>query len=136
MNKLSILFQVIACTLTAFSFFLLIGAVARPSWVSSYGWKEGLFEQCVDKGAPLPIPFGGVAEEGCSRVRGAGYIKFVSYVMIIGILTDFFGAIITGLGLISTDPNKQCKYNRIAIFSHIVAGLYLNLKIFINLNYF
>ena len=91
-----------------------------------------MFEQCVDKGAPLPIPFGVAAVEGCSPVRGAGYIKFVSYLMIIGILTDFFGAIVTGLGLISTNSDQQCKYNRIAIFLLIVAGLYLNLKIFMN----
>ena len=105
--QLSILFQVIAYTLTVISFFLLIGAVSSSSWVSSDGWREGLFEQCVDKGAPLPIPFGGAAEEGCRRVRGAGYIRGMAALMIIGVFTDFFGALLTGLGLRSTDPNKK-----------------------------
>ena len=127
MYKISIFFQVIASILASVSFFLLIGAVSSANWVSSDGWKEGLFEQCVDKGAPLPLPFGLVAEEGCIPVRGAGYIKVVTSLMIIGILTDFFGAILTGLGLISTDPNKKRNYYRIAIYSLIVTGLYLNL---------
>ena len=122
-----IFFQVIAYTLTVISFFLLIGAVSSSSWVSSQGWREGLFEQCVDKGAPLPLPFGVAAEEGCSRVRGAGYIRGVGALLIIGVFTDFFGALLTGLGLRSTDPNKKYKYYRVAIYSLIVAGQYLTL---------
>ena len=113
----------------------MIGAVSSANWVKSYGWKEGLFEQCVDKGAALPIPFGVEAVEGCSHVRGAGYIKVVSALMIIGIFTDFFGAVLTGLGLISTDTNKKSKFFRAATYTLIVAGLYFNLKLFINFRY-
>ena len=113
----------------------MIGAVSSANWVNSYGWKEGLFEQCVDKGAALPIPFGVEAVEGCSHVRRAGYIKVVSALMIIGIFTDFFGAVLTGLGLISTDTNKKSKYFRAATYALIVAGLYFNLKLFINFGY-
>merc|ERR1712088_999867 len=118
--------KVIAYTLTAISFFLLIGATSSSSWVTNgTGWREGLFGQCVDKGSALPLPFGVAAEEGCSRVRGAGYIRGVAALMIIGIFTDFFGALLTGLGLRSTDPNKKYKYYRVAICSLIVAVLVL-----------
>jgi len=124
--------KVIAYTLTAISFFLLIGATSSSSWVTNgTGWREGLFEQCVDKGSALPLPFGVAAEEGCSRVRGAGYIRGVGALMIIGIFTDFFGALLTGLGLRSTDPNKKYKYYRVAIYSMIVAVLVLFLAVII-----
>ena len=113
---------------------MLIGAVSSSSWVSSQGWREGLFEQCVDKGAPLPLPFGVAAEEGCSRVRGAGYIRGVGALLIIGVFTDFFGALLTGLGLRSTDPNKKYKYYRVAIYSLIVAGQYLTLYNYVSHN--
>ena len=41
--------------------------------------------------------------------------------MIIGILTDIFGTLCTGLGLRSTDPNKKYKYYRVAIYALLVA---------------
>ena len=41
--------------------------------------------------------------------------------LIIGILTDFFGTLCTGLGLRSTDPNKKYKYYRVAIYALLVA---------------
>merc|ERR1712165_256417 len=45
--------------------------------------------------------------------------------------TDFFGALLTGLGLRSTDPNKKYKYYRVAIYSMIVAVLVLFLAVII-----
>merc|ERR1712018_1021476 len=51
--------------------------------------------------------------------------------MIIGVFTDFFGALLTGLGLRSTDPNKKYKYYRVAIYSLIVAVLVLFLGVII-----
>merc|ERR1711944_285147 len=51
--------------------------------------------------------------------------------MIIGVFTDFFGALLTGLGLRSTDPNKKYKYYRVAIYSMIVAVLVLFLAVII-----
>merc|ERR1712088_1124168 len=79
----------------------------------------------------LPLPFDQTAEEGCRRVRSAGYIRGVAALMIIGIFTDFFGALLTGLGLRSTDPNKKYKYYRVAIYSMIVAVLVLFLAVII-----
>jgi hypothetical protein len=46
-----------------------------------------------------------------------GYIRGVAALMIIGLLTDIFGTLCTGLGLRSTDPNKKYKYYRVAIYA-------------------
>ena len=116
-------FQVIAYTLCFISVFLLIGAASSSSWVDSHHWREGLFAQCVEKGAPLPLPLGiDGTEEGCSKVRSAGYIKGTAALMIIAIMVDMFGTLLTGLGLRSTDPNKKYKYYRVAIYALIVAS--------------
>ncbi|CAB4057381.1 unnamed protein product [Lepeophtheirus salmonis] len=44
---------------------------------------------------------------------------------------DFFGTLLTGLGLRSTDPNKKYKYYRVAIYSLIIALLALLLALII-----
>jgi hypothetical protein len=124
--------KVIAFILTTMSVFLLIGATTSSDWVNNgQGWREGLFEQCVNKGSPLPLPFDQTAEEGCRRVRSAGYIRGAGALIIIGLFTDFFGALLTGLGLRSTDPNKKYKYYRVAIYSLIVAVLVMFLLVII-----
>ena len=46
--------------------------------------------------------------------------------MIIGLLTDIFGTLCTGLGLRSTDPNKKYKYYRVAIYALLVARTFLS----------
>ena len=51
-----------------------------------------------------------------------GYIRGVAALVIIGVFTDLFGTILTGLGLRSTDPNKKYKYYRVAIYALIVAS--------------
>jgi hypothetical protein len=124
--------KVIAYTLCFISVFLLIGAVSSSSWVDSHHWREGLFAQCVEKGAPLPLPLGlDITEEGCSKVRSAGYIKGTAALMIIAIMVDMFGTLLTGLGLRSTDPNKKYKYYRVAIYALIVATIALLLVVII-----
>ena len=42
--------------------------------------------------------------------------------IVICVLTDFFGTLLTGLGLRSTDPNKKYKYYRVAIYALLVAS--------------
>ena len=51
----------------------------------------------------------------------AGYIRGAAALVVIGLLFDFFGTLLTGLGLRSTDPNKKYKYYRVAIYALIVA---------------
>ena len=50
-----------------------------------------------------------------------GYIRGAAALVVIGLLFDFFGTLLTGLGLRSTDPNKKYKYYRVAIYALIVA---------------
>merc|ERR1739842_150017 len=61
---------------------------------------------------------------GCSKARSAGYIRGCAALVVIGLLFDFFGTFLTGLGLRSTDPNKKYKYYRVAIYA-LVAALIL-----------
>jgi hypothetical protein len=49
-------------------------------------------------------------------------LRGTAALVIIGLITDFFGTFLTCLGLRSTDPNKKYKYYRVAIYTLIVAG--------------
>merc|ERR1712142_1320236 len=78
--------------------------------------------QCISPGANTPLPFGmkGLGP-GCLTARSAGYLQGVAALVIIGLIFDFFGTFLTGLGLRSTDPNKKYKYYRVAIYALIIA---------------
>merc|ERR1712227_74777 len=91
------------------------------------GWREGLFAKCVSEMAPLPLPFDLDAEIDCSKARSASYIRGTAALVVIGLLFDFFGTLLTGLGLRSTDPNKKYKYYRVAIYALVVALIALTL---------
>ena len=112
----------IAFTCCSITVVLLLGALGDASWVQSDGWREGLFTQCVKAGAPTPLPFGADPEPGCRRAHSAGYVRAAAALMIIGFMTDFFGTLLTGLGLRSTDPNKKYKYYRVAIYAFTACG--------------
>merc|ERR1711981_1023871 len=77
-----------------------------------------------EEGAPTPLPFNMDPTVGCSKARSAGYVGLVAAFVIIGLICDFFGTFLTGLGLRSTDPNKKYKYYRVAIYA-LVAALIL-----------
>ena len=64
--------QVIAFTCCVITTFLMVAATANSEWIKSEGWREGLFEQCVRAGAPMPMPFGGLPIPGCRRAHDAG----------------------------------------------------------------
>merc|ERR1719323_1298860 len=64
---------------------------------------------------------------GCSKARSAGYVGLVAALVVIGLLFDFFGTFLTGLGLGSTDPNKKYKYYRVAIYALVVSLIALTL---------
>ena len=119
------LFQVIAFTCCSITVILLLAALGTSDWVESDGWREGLFTQCIKKGAPTPLPFDADPEPGCRRAHGAGYVRGAAALCVIAWLTDFFGTVLTGLGLRSTDPNKKYKYYRVAIYSLAVATVAL-----------
>merc|ERR1712209_48973 len=95
------------------------------------GWREGLFAKCVSEMAPLPLPFDLDAEIGCSKARSASYIRGTAALVVIGLLFDFFGTLLTGLGLRSTDPNKKYKYYRVAIYAFTACVICLFLALII-----
>merc|ERR1711971_199984 len=113
--------KVIAFTCCFITVILMVAATSTSDWIQGEGWREGLFEKCVMDYAPLPLPFGIEAEPGCSKSRGASYIRGCAALVVIGLLFDFFGTLLTGLGLRSTDPNKKYKYYRVAIYALIVS---------------
>merc|ERR550534_1740893 len=76
---------------------------------------------------PPCLPFGIEAEAGCSKTRGASYIRGCAALVVIGLLFDFFGTFLTGLGLRSTDPNKKYKYYRVAVYALVVSLIALTL---------
>merc|ERR1711936_649354 len=104
-----------------------MGATSTADWILAEGWREGLFMQCIEEGAPTPLPFNMDPSVGCSKARSAGYVGLVAAFVIIGLICDFFGTFLTGLGLRSTDPNKKYKYYRVAIYALVVSLIALTL---------
>ena len=51
-----------------------------------------------------------------------GYVRGCAALCVIVCFTDFFGSVLTGLGLRSTDPNKKYKYYRVAIYCLVLCG--------------
>ncbi len=104
----------------------MIGACGTTEWVMSEGFREGLFEQCILVNASLPIPFTKNdterLEPKCYPAHSAGYVRASAALIIIVVLTDFFGTLLTGLGLRSTDPNKKYKYYRVASWALVVCS--------------
>lgn len=77
--------------------------------------------QCISADAKTPLPFEMLPEVGCKVARSASYLRGAAALVIIGLIFDFFGTFLTGLGLRSTDPNKKYKYYRVAIYALIAA---------------
>jgi len=113
--------KVIAFTCCFITVIVMVAATSTADWIIGEGWREGLFAKCVAPNAHLPLPFDIPEEIGCSKARSAGYIRGAAALVVIGLLFDFFGTLLTGLGLRSTDPNKKYKYYRVAIYALIVA---------------
>jgi len=124
--------KVIAFTCCGITVFLMLASLGAADWVqTSDGFREGLFTQCVKEGTPTPLPFGSDPTPGCKRAHSAGYVRGAAALAIICFITDFFGTLLTGLGLRSTDPNKKYKYYRVAIYSLAVAVIALFLAVII-----
>merc|ERR1711936_199402 len=119
--------EVIAFTCCFITVILMTAATSTADWILAEGWREGLFMQCIEEGAPTPLPFNMDPSVGCSKARSAGYVGLVAAFVIIGLICDFFGTFLTGLGLRSTDPNKKYKYYRVAIYALVVALILLTL---------
>lgn len=112
--------KVIAFTCCFITTFVMIATCATTDWSMTEGWREGLWQQCTNEGAPTPIPFGIRPIPGCYKAHNAGYIKITAALVIVTAVMDLFGTILTGLGLRSTDPNKKYKYYRVAIYALVI----------------
>jgi len=113
--------KVIAFTCCFITVILMVAATSTADWMLADGWREGLFMQCISAGAETPLPFDMPEQAGCGAVRSASYLRGAAALVIIGLIFDFFGTFLTGLGLRSTDPNKKYKYYRVAIYALILA---------------
>merc|ERR1712168_1651148 len=113
--------KVIAFTCCFITVILMVAATSTADWMLADGWREGLFMQCISAGAETPLPFDMPEQAGCGAVRSASYLRGAAALVIIGLIFDFFGTFLTGLGLRSTDPNKKYKYYRVAIYALIIA---------------
>ena len=66
------IFQVIAFTCCFITVILMTAATSTADWILAEGWREGLFMQCIEEGAPTPLPFNMDPTVGCSKARSAG----------------------------------------------------------------
>ena len=123
--------KVIAFICCTISTFLMILACGSSKWLVSDGFREGLFQQCINVGAPLPLPFNKNPITGCFRAHNAGYVRATAALIIIVCFTDLFGTILTSLGIRSTDPNKKYKYYSVAIYTLILCTITLLLALII-----
>ena len=123
--------KVIAFTCCVITVILMVGATSTSDWMVAEGWREGLFMQCVSEGAPTPLPFEMAPVVGCGKARSAHYLNGCAALVVFGLITDFFGTVLTCLGLKSTDPNKKYKYYRVSIYALILAGVFLLLAVII-----
>lgn len=128
--------KVISFTCCVVTIILLVAAISTADWIIAEGWREGLFSQCISDNVTLPLPFDMEPLQGCSPVRSAGYIDLCAVLVIIGVTFDFFGTLLFGFGLRSTDPNKKYKYYRFAIYIMVVSLIFLILSVVIYPVYF
>ena len=62
----------IAFTCCFITVILMTAATSTADWILAEGWREGLFMQCIEEGAPTPLPFNMDPTVGCSKARSAG----------------------------------------------------------------
>jgi len=120
--------KVIAFTCCFITVILLVAATATSDWMTGDNWREGLFTQCISEDEVEEGKSEDKVEEeevGCGKWRSTSYLRGCAALVIIGLLLDFFGTLLTGLGLRSTDPAKKYKYYRVAIYTLIVAVIVL-----------
>jgi len=108
--------KVIALVCGVITVFLMLLALSSSDWLLAIGWRQGLFEHCIESDAPRPLPFQINAEAGCHRARDEPYIMASAALCVICLLLDCFATIMTGLGLNSNDPNVKTRYYRIAVW--------------------
>nr|XP_053656057.1 uncharacterized protein LOC128704883 isoform X1 [Cherax quadricarinatus] len=108
--------QVIALVCGIITAFLMVLALASSDWLLAVGWRQGLFEHCIELDAPKPLPFQINAKPGCHTARDEPYIMASAALCVICLLLDVIATVMTGLGLSNNDPTVKTRYYRIAVW--------------------
>ncbi|KAL3251564.1 hypothetical protein MRX96_055086 [Rhipicephalus microplus] len=67
---------------------LMILCLASSNWLIAHKFRQGLWEQCVEEDAPLPLPFGLNVKPGCYVARTVAYIQAAAALCVITLLCD------------------------------------------------
>ncbi|CAM1327673.1 Uncharacterised protein g9558 [Pycnogonum litorale] len=110
---------------------LMILCLASSHWLTATKFRQGLWENCIEENAPLPLPFNIEYKPGCSAVRSVAYIRASAALSVLTLLLDITATLMTGLGLCSKDPTKKYKLYRIALYVMFVALLCILLTLVI-----
>ncbi|XP_043472160.1 transmembrane protein 47 isoform X1 [Leptopilina heterotoma] len=117
--------QVIAFICGVIVVLLMIMGLASTDWLMASGWRQGLFEHCIEEGAQTPLPFNIQDAPGCYQARDVEYIRAAAALCIVCILADIVATVLTGFGLRTQDHRRKHKYYRFAVFCMGVAFLSL-----------
>ncbi|KAK3871819.1 hypothetical protein Pcinc_023059 [Petrolisthes cinctipes] len=112
-NSINVVIALVCGMITAF---LMVLALASSDWLLASGWRQGLFEHCVEPSSPKPLPFQIVADTGCHPARDEPYIKASAALCVICLVLDLIATVLTGLGLSNNDPNVKTRYYRLAVW--------------------
>ncbi|KAH7956351.1 hypothetical protein HPB52_008443 [Rhipicephalus sanguineus] len=95
---------------------LMILCLASSNWLIAHKFRQGLWEQCVEEDAPLPLPFGLNVKPGCYVARTVAYIQAAAALCVITLLCDIAATVMTGCGLCSKNPVRKYLMYRLAFY--------------------
>jgi hypothetical protein len=65
-------FQVVSLLCLVFSLIILVVSISTTAWLKTFGYRLGLFEECVDDSAKRPIPPNLPPVGTCGKVGSRG----------------------------------------------------------------
>ncbi|KAK8770867.1 hypothetical protein V5799_025891 [Amblyomma americanum] len=101
----------------------MILCLASSNWLIAHKFRQGLWEQCVEEDAPLPLPFGLNVKPGCYVARTVAYIQAAAALCVITLLCDIAATVMTGCGLCSKNPVRKYLMYRLAFYVMVCALL-------------
>ncbi|UYV81924.1 hypothetical protein LAZ67_21000147 [Cordylochernes scorpioides] len=123
--------QVIAFICGLIVMLLMVLCLASSNWLTAEKFRQGLWEQCVEEDAPLPLPFDLEASPGCYKVRPVGYIRAAAALCVSTLLLDIAATVMTGCGLCSKDPSTKYTLYRYALYVMLVSLLFILISLVI-----
>jgi len=94
--------------------FAMLLALFSSEWLLAIGWRQGLFEYCIEKNAPRPLPFKINADAGCYMGRDEPYIIASQALGVACLLLGLVATIMMGVGLNHSNLIIRQRYYRIA----------------------